>query len=62
MTCASCPGRIERKLRKLDGVQATVNFATEKAEPNGNTLGPGVGLVDPGPGGARTRNRPKWME
>ncbi|MFJ8961869.1 heavy metal translocating P-type ATPase [Lentzea sp. NPDC102401] len=31
MTCASCAARIERKLNKLDGVQATVNYATEKA-------------------------------
>ncbi|MEV0674031.1 heavy metal translocating P-type ATPase [Mycobacterium sp. NPDC050441] len=31
MTCASCAGRIERKLNHLDGVTATVNFATEKA-------------------------------
>ncbi|PZU02869.1 MAG: heavy metal translocating P-type ATPase [Gordonia sp. (in: high G+C Gram-positive bacteria)] len=31
MTCASCASRIERKLNKLDGVQATVNYATEKA-------------------------------
>ncbi|WP_268793951.1 heavy metal translocating P-type ATPase [Mycolicibacterium setense] len=31
MTCASCAGRIERKLNNLDGVTATVNFATEKA-------------------------------
>ncbi|MCV7003645.1 heavy metal translocating P-type ATPase [Mycolicibacterium alvei] len=31
MTCASCAGRIERKLNKLDGVTATVNYATEKA-------------------------------
>ncbi|MBS4100428.1 heavy metal translocating P-type ATPase [Tsukamurella paurometabola] len=31
MTCASCANRIERKLNKLDGVNATVNFATEKA-------------------------------
>jgi Cu+-exporting ATPase len=31
MTCASCAARIERKLNKLDGVAATVNFATEKA-------------------------------
>ena len=31
MTCASCANRIERKLNKLDGVTATVNFATEKA-------------------------------
>lgn len=32
MTCASCSARIERKLNKLDGVQATVNLATEKAQ------------------------------
>ncbi|AUI52839.1 heavy metal translocating P-type ATPase [Arthrobacter crystallopoietes] len=31
MTCASCANRIERKLNKLDGVSATVNYATEKA-------------------------------
>jgi P-type Cu+ transporter len=31
MTCASCAGRIERKLNNLDGVTATVNYATEKA-------------------------------
>jgi Cu+-exporting ATPase len=31
MTCASCANRVERKLNKLDGVSATVNYATEKA-------------------------------
>jgi P-type Cu+ transporter len=31
MTCASCANRIERKLNKLDGVSATVNYATGKA-------------------------------
>ena len=31
MTCASCAHRIERKLNKLDGVEASVNYATEKA-------------------------------
>jgi Cu+-exporting ATPase len=31
MTCASCANRIERKLSRLDGVTATVNYATEKA-------------------------------
>ncbi|MGI8596989.1 MAG: cation transporter, partial [Thermoleophilaceae bacterium] len=31
MTCASCANRIERQLNKLDGVEATVNYATEKA-------------------------------
>ena len=31
MTCASCAARVEKKLNKLDGVAATVNFATETA-------------------------------
>jgi Cu+-exporting ATPase len=31
MTCASCAGRIEKRLNKIDGVHATVNFATEQA-------------------------------
>ena len=31
MTCASCAARIERKLNKVDGVAATVNYATEEA-------------------------------
>ncbi|QGU05951.1 heavy metal translocating P-type ATPase [Corynebacterium comes] len=31
MTCTSCSSRVERKLNKLDGVEATVNFATESA-------------------------------
>ncbi|OLT55721.1 cation-transporting ATPase [Corynebacterium sp. CNJ-954] len=31
MTCTSCSNRVERKLNKLDGVEATVNFATESA-------------------------------
>ncbi|KWX68943.1 cation-translocating P-type ATPase [Mycobacterium sp. NAZ190054] len=31
MTCASCAARVEKKLNKLDGVAATVNFATERA-------------------------------
>src|SRR5688500_502665 len=41
MTCASCANRIERKLNKLDGVSATVNYATEKAKVEA------VGGVDP---------------
>jgi len=32
MTCASCAMRIEKKLNRLDGVTATVNYATEKAK------------------------------
>ncbi|KQO61334.1 heavy metal translocating P-type ATPase [Curtobacterium sp. Leaf261] len=31
MTCASCANRIERKLNRMDGVTASVNYATEKA-------------------------------
>ncbi len=31
MTCASCAARIEKKLNRLDGVTATVNYATETA-------------------------------
>src|SRR3954468_2381812 len=31
MTCASCANRVERRLNELDGVTATVNYATEKA-------------------------------
>ncbi len=32
MTCASCAARVEKKLNKLDGVTASVNYATEKAK------------------------------
>ncbi len=31
MTCASCAARIEKRLNRLEGVNATVNYATEKA-------------------------------
>ncbi|RBM05491.1 cation-translocating P-type ATPase [Streptomyces sp. PT12] len=31
MTCASCAARVEKKLNRMDGVRATVNYATEKA-------------------------------
>ena len=43
MTCASCANRIERKLNKLDGVTASVNYATEKAHV---TYGAGVSTDD----------------
>ncbi|ORM37550.1 heavy metal translocating P-type ATPase [Williamsia sp. 1135] len=42
MTCASCANRIERKLNKLPGVTATVNYATEKAK-----VTAGSGDLDP---------------
>ena len=32
MTCASCAARIEKRLNELEGVEATVNFATEEAK------------------------------
>ncbi|MBV6697650.1 cation-translocating P-type ATPase [Kitasatospora aureofaciens] len=43
MTCASCAARIEKKLNRMDGVAATVNFATEKARVD---YGPGVTVED----------------
>ena len=43
MTCASCAARIEKKLNRLDGVEATVNYATEQATVH---AGPGVSLED----------------
>ncbi len=44
MTCASCATRIERKLNKLPGVEATVNYATEKARVRGENVDP-VALI-----------------
>src|SRR5690625_529898 len=35
MTCASCANRIEKKLNRLDGITASVNYATEKAAVSG---------------------------
>src|SRR6266568_7140145 len=43
MTCASCAMRIERKLNRIDGVNASVNFATETARVQ---YPPTVGLPD----------------
>ncbi|WP_086568953.1 heavy metal translocating P-type ATPase [Streptomyces alboverticillatus] len=43
MTCASCAARIEKKLNRMDGVTATVNFATEKAKV---AYGPGVEVAE----------------
>ena len=31
MTCASCATRVEKRLNKLEGVNASVNFASERA-------------------------------
>ncbi|MGN6301895.1 MAG: heavy metal translocating P-type ATPase [Angustibacter sp.] len=49
MTCASCAARIEKKLNKLDGVTASVNYATEKAKvsfPDGVTPDDLVSVVE----------------
>lgn len=43
MTCASCAARVEKKLNRMEGVSATVNFATEKAK---ITYGAGVQVAD----------------
>ncbi|MEU4096420.1 heavy metal translocating P-type ATPase [Streptomyces sp. NPDC026673] len=43
MTCASCAARIEKKLNRMDGVTATVNYATEKAKV---AFGDGIGVGD----------------
>ncbi|MFC9116936.1 MULTISPECIES: heavy metal translocating P-type ATPase [Streptomyces] len=43
MTCASCAARVEKKLNRMDGVTATVNYATEKARV---TYRPGVEVAD----------------
>ena len=50
MTCAACANRIERKLNKLDGVEASVNYATEHAtvrfDPGRVTVPELVGAVE----------------
>ncbi|MES4906387.1 MULTISPECIES: heavy metal translocating P-type ATPase [unclassified Streptomyces] len=43
MTCASCAARVEKKLNRMDGVTATVNYATEKARV---TYGGGIEVAD----------------
>ncbi|MFF9348459.1 heavy metal translocating P-type ATPase, partial [Streptomyces sp. NPDC014734] len=43
MTCASCAARVEKKLNRMDGVTATVNYATEKARVS---FGPETELSD----------------
>ncbi len=43
MTCASCAARVEKKLNRMDGVLATVNYATEKAK---IAYADGVGVGD----------------
>ena len=43
MTCASCAARVEKKLNRMDGVEATVNYATEKAKV---TFAPAVSVAE----------------
>ncbi|OIJ90540.1 heavy metal translocating P-type ATPase [Streptomyces monashensis] len=43
MTCASCAARVEKNLNRMDGVSATVNYATEKAR---ISFGEGVAIAD----------------
>ncbi|GHD99167.1 heavy metal translocating P-type ATPase [Streptomyces alanosinicus] len=43
MTCASCAARVEKKLNRMEGVSATVNYATEKAK---IAFGEGVLVAD----------------
>ena len=49
MTCASCAARVEKKLNRMDGVTATVNYATEKAKvrfPDGVTTDDLIATVE----------------
>ena len=49
MTCASCAARITKRLNKLDGVDASVNYATEQATvtlPDGLTVDDVVAQVE----------------
>ena len=49
MTCASCAARVEKKLNKVDGVTASVNYATEKATilaPTGLSIDDLIGVVE----------------
>ena len=67
MTCASCAARIERKLNKLEGVEATVNYATDQAaityDPDSVTIDDLVAAVEAAgynaalPGDARETDR-----
>jgi len=49
MTCASCAARIEKKLNRMPGVEASVNYATEKAHvsmPAGTTVGEAIATIE----------------
>jgi Cu+-exporting ATPase len=64
MTCASCAARVEKRLNKLDGVTATVNYATEKAKveyPDGVTVEELIAQVEKA-GYTAEPPRPPWPE
>ncbi|KQY48313.1 carbonate dehydratase [Cellulomonas sp. Root137] len=49
MTCSSCAARIEKRLNRMPGVEASVNYATEKATltlPEGTTIDEAVAVVE----------------
>ena len=49
MTCGSCAARIERRLNRLDGVAATVNYATGRAyfaSTSGRGVGELIGVIE----------------
>ncbi|SDK97330.1 Cu+-exporting ATPase, partial [Cryobacterium psychrotolerans] len=49
MTCASCAARIEKKLNRMPGVEASVNYATEKATlfvPEGTTVDDAIATIE----------------
>ncbi|WP_432503664.1 heavy metal translocating P-type ATPase [Kineococcus arenarius] len=49
MTCASCAARVEKKLNRMPGVEASVNYATEKARvalPEGTDVADAIAVVE----------------
>ncbi|HET6920471.1 MAG TPA: heavy metal translocating P-type ATPase [Jiangellaceae bacterium] len=49
MTCASCAARVEKKLNRMPGVQASVNYATETTHvvlPSGTTVDDAIGTIE----------------
>jgi Cu+-exporting ATPase len=64
MTCATCAGRIEKKLNRMPGVEASVNYATEKASvllPVGTTVQDAIATIE-ATGYTAERPRPALAE
>ncbi|TFD15672.1 copper-translocating P-type ATPase [Cryobacterium sp. TMT1-21] len=64
MTCASCAARIEKKLNRMPGVEASVNYATEKASlfvPEGTTVDQAIAVIEE-TGYTAARPRPPQAE